>query len=34
MIKKAPVCVWQNKNTHFGNRKVQIISEHEKSLAS
>ncbi|MFP3394441.1 hypothetical protein, partial [Brevibacillus sp. SIMBA_040] len=27
-------CVWQNKSTHFGNRKVQTISENEKSLAS
>ncbi|WP_411504912.1 hypothetical protein [Brevibacillus centrosporus] len=27
-------CVWQNKSTRFGNRKVQTISENEKSLAS
>lgn len=27
-------CVWQNKSTQFGNRKVQTISANEKSLAS
>jgi len=34
LIATPPHCVWQNKSTHFGNRKVQTISENEKSLAS